>query len=65
MVQWLWKEIHVTKVKSFNTNTIYWMDIFYIPICCKICNVCLPCLALFEKTKINEKEARVDTLTKN
>ena len=30
----------------------HWMDIFHILICCKICNG-------FEKTKINEKEARV------
>ena len=52
LVWWLWEETHVSKVVSSNPDTIYWMDIFYIHICCKICKV-------FEKTKINEKEAGV------
>ena len=35
LVLWLWKEIHVTKVVSSNSGTVYWMDIFHIPICAK------------------------------
>ena len=27
--------------QSLNPDTVYWMDIFHIPICCKICNVYL------------------------
>ena len=42
----------VPKVVSLNPGNIYWMDIFHIGICCKICIV-------FQKTKINEKEAGV------
>jgi len=45
-------ETHVLNVVSSNHGTVYRMDIFHIHICCKICNV-------FEKTKINEKEAWV------
>ena len=32
---------HDSKVVSSNPGTIYWMDFYHIPICCKICNVCL------------------------
>ena len=49
---------------SSNPSTLYWMDIFQIPICCKICNVGLkrqkqmkksPGLAHFlEKCKIRQ-----------
>ena len=52
-MQLLWEETHVPKVVSSNTGTVYWMDIFHLSICFKICSV-------FEKTKINEKEAGVD-----
>jgi len=41
------------KVVSSNPGAGYWMDIFHIHICCKICNNC------FEKMKINKKEAKV------
>ena len=33
------EEAHVPKVVSSNPGTEYWMDIFNIHICCKICNV--------------------------
>ena len=46
------------KVVSSNPGTIYWMDIFHIPISCKIRNAS-------EKTKINEKEAGVGALKNN
>ena len=38
---WLWEHTHVPKVVSSNPSTIYWMNIFHISICCKICTVCL------------------------
>ena len=49
LVQWLWEESHVPKIMGLNPSTIYWMD-FFSSICCKI-------VMLFEKTKINDKEA--------
>ena len=47
-----------SKVASSNPNNIYWMDIFYLPICFKICIVWLKSL------KINEKEAGVGPFKK-
>ena len=38
--------------QSLNPDTVYWMDIFHIPICCKIRNVYL------KRTKIKEKEEK-------
>ena len=40
---------HVPKAVSSKPSTIYWMDIFHIPICCKICNVCLKRQKLMKK----------------
>ena len=36
LVQWLWEETHVQKVVGLNPIIIYWMDIFFRFICCKI-----------------------------
>ena len=58
LVQWLWEKTHVPKVLSYNPGIIYCMDIFHIPNCCKICGV-------FEKTKLNEKEAGGGPFKKN
>ena len=57
LVYWLWEETRVPKVVSSNPGTISQMDFFHIGICCKFCNV-------FEKTKINEKEAVVGPFSK-
>ena len=46
-------------VVSSNPGTIYWMDIFHIPICCKICNVWL------KRQKIKEKVAGVGPFLKS
>ena len=43
----------LSKGCEFESIMVYWMNIFHIPICCRICNVCL------NKRKINEKEAGV------
>ena len=41
LVKWLREETRNQKVVSSNPGAGYWMDIFHIHICCKICNVCL------------------------
>ena len=50
LVQWLWEETHVPKVMGSSPSTIYWLDNFHIYLMQKM-------LCLFEKTKINKKEA--------
>ena len=46
----MWEETHVPKVVGSNTGTVYWMD---------ICAHLFVVKCVFEKTKINEKEAEV------
>ena len=48
--KWLWEDTHVLKVVGSNPSTIYWMDIFSHLFVVEI-------VLLFEKMKINEKEA--------
>ena len=49
---------HIPKVVCSNSGIIHWMDIFFIPICCKICNVCL------KKAEINSSLYKGKKLTK-
>ena len=46
------------KAKGLNPDTVYWMDIFHIYWVSKLS-------FLFEKTKLNEKEAGYGPLSKN
>ena len=50
----MWEETHIPKVVSSNPGTIYWVDISSHIFVVKI-------VMWFEKIKINEKEAGVDT----
>ena len=55
LVLLLWEETHFPKVVSLNPCTIYWMDIF---------SHLFAVMCVFEKTKINEKEAEVGPFLK-
>ena len=48
LIWWLWETTHVQEVVGSNPGAVYWMDMTFFTLYC-----------LFEKTEINEKEAKI------